>query len=221
MTKVVLLAVASASALQGQASALKPLLRLRGGLLNPVQLYTAALVSAPVATNVATASALSVVADGLAQTLTSQGSQAWDVSRTAWIAGWGAVVSGYVMSGWFALLSSLYPNARTSLWAFLRKLGTNQLVLSPGLNAGFFAFVVFTRSAPVAWMTATKWAELDEKLRADLLPTCMRSNVYWSCVQTLNFRVLPDSLTVLSTNVFFLFWTVYLCVVGNRKVPKT
>ena len=44
----------------------------------------------------------------------------------------------------------------------------------------------------------------------------MQGNLYWSCVQTLNFKVLPASLTVLSTNVFFLIWTAYLCIVANR-----
>ena len=45
----------------------------------------------------------------------------------------------------------------------------------------------------------------------------MNSNIFWSCVQTLNFRVLPDRLTVLSTNFFFVIWTTYLSIVGNRK----
>ena len=46
------------------------------------------------------------------------------------------------------------------------------------------------------------------------MATFMQGNLYWSCVQTLN-KVLPASLTV-STNVAFLIWTAYLCIVANR-----
>ena len=120
------------------------------------------------------------------------------------------------MSLWFGFLGSLFPGARTSLSQLGLKVLVNQLVLSPGLNAGFFAFVVLTRSPPVARMSAEKWASLADKLRSDLWPTFMRGNVYWSAVQLVNFKLLPASLTVLSTNVAFLFWTFYLCLVGNR-----
>ena len=91
-----------------------------------------------------------------------------------------------------------------------------QLFLSPGLNGGFFAFVIATRTPPVGRMTREKWQALRSKLARDLLPTCARSTIFWVCVQTLNFVVLPPSLTVISTNAFLLIWTVYLCLVGGR-----
>ena len=206
-----------------------PLLLLRGGAFsNPLASlgarYAGALAAAPLATNIATAGTLSIVADGIAQAVaearSSSESTSWDVSRSCWIVLWGTCISGFLMSRWFAFLAWLYPTARTSLAAFVLKLLTNQLFLSPGLNGGFFAFVIWTRQPPVARMTREKRKRLAAKLRADLLPTCLRSTLYWSCVQTLNFRVLPDHLGVVSTNVFFLFWTVYLCLIGNRSSAK-
>ena len=98
----------------------------------------------------------------------------------------------------------------------MKKVFVNQMVLSPGINAGFFAFVILTQVPPVARMSGANWSELKAKLKKDLWPTFMQGNLYWSCVQTLNFKVLPASLTVLSTNVAFLIWTAYLCIVANR-----
>ena len=199
-----------------------PMLVLRGGSLQhgPVahvaKAYASALATAPLATNVATAATLSVIADGIAQRSTSSSTSRWDHSRSAWQFLWGAVVSGYFLSFWFALLARLFPDARTSLAQLVGKVCTNQLFMSPGLNGGFFAFVIFTRTPPCARMTPDKWLVLKAKWATDLLPTCIRSTAYWSVVQTLNFRVLPASATVLSTNLFFLVWTVYLSIVGNR-----
>ena len=204
-----------------------PLLALRGGAFNPLlqaaAAYGNALASSPLSTNVATAATLSVISDGVAQRIaplkdTTDRPATWDVARSAWIFVWGAAVSGYVFYHWFGLLATLYPDARTSLRQLLLKVFTNQLVLSPCSNAGFFAFVILTRMRPYARMSAPKWAALRQKLRADLGATILRSNYYWTCVQLFNFRVLPARYTVLSTNLFFLLWTVYLCIVGNRAV---
>ena len=202
----------------------KPPMSARAGgivALNPVAAYSAALVAAPMATNVGTAAVISFTGDAIAQKLVPE-KKTWDWARLAWITlTWGPLVNGYLLGKWFGILGGWFPDARTSVTSFVLKLATNQAVLAPSLNAGFFAFVILTRSKPIARITASKWAEWVNKCKADLFATVMQSNVYWSCVQTLNFRVFPDSLTVISTNVFFLFWTVYLCVVGNRKVPKT
>ena len=192
------------------------LLALRGGVFNPLQAYGNALATAPLATNVATATALSVLADTIAQkvTMTDGDDGQWDYSRSRWQLVWGSVVSGLLMSKWFAFLGRLFPDARTSMLELVKKLFVNQLFLSPGLNAGFFAFVVLTRTVPVGWMTPEKWSTLKTKISSDLLTVCLRSNMYWSVVQTLNFRVLPPSATVLSTNLFFVIWTV--CVSRER-----
>ena len=110
------------------------------------------------------------MADGIAQSLTTSDGKPWDYQRSAWIIVWGTIVSGFAMSHWFKLLARLFPDARTSLPVFALKLATNQLVLSPGLNGCFFAFVIFTRQPPIARMTRDKLARLNSKLRTDLLP---------------------------------------------------
>ena len=169
--------------------AAEPVLALRGGFGNPLGIaaakYTAMLAAAPTATNVVTAGALSALSDGIAQSLTSEPEAPWDYQRSAWIVLWGTVVSGFGMSRWFRFLGSLFPDARTSLSAFALKLLTNQIVLSPGLNGCFFAFVILTRQAPVARMTREKWGALRSKLRTDLLP----------CGPAHRTRAVPPNLT--------------------------
>ena len=196
-------------------------LTLRGGF-DPLHAYANALTTSPLVTNVVTASALSVLADGIAQKISSSSDREamWDYARSRWQAVWGAFVSGFAMYHWFGFLGRLFPDARTNVLELAKKLFVNQLFLSPGLNAGFFAFVVLTRNQPSGWMNSEKWGLLKAKLSKDLLAVCMRSNVFWICVQTLNFAILPESLTVMSTNFFFVIWTVYLCLVSNRAAEK-
>ena len=227
MLLAVLLSVSAAhpaaSAARPTVSAARPavpktVLALRGGF-NPVtalpRAYGAALASSPMATNIVTAAGLAVAADAVAQKLTGDGAD-WDFARTFWMVPWGALVSGYAMVKWFTFLGGLFPDAATSAIELVKKVFVNQMVLSPGINAGFFAFVILTQVPPIARMSGANWSELKAKLKKDLWPTFMQGNLYWSCVQTLNFKVLPASLTVLSTNVAFLIWTAYLCIVANR-----
>ena len=62
-------------------------------------------------------------------------------------------------------------------------------------------------------MLVDKWAN-------DLLPTVVRSCMFWSVVQTLNFKLLPPKYGVLCTNAAFVVWTTYLSLVGNRVATK-
>jgi len=131
---------------------------------------------------------------------------------------WGAAFSGLANSLWFDFLGHCFPSARTSAVELAKKVAVNQLFMAPALNVAFFTFVILTRTEPVARMTRDKWAAFRAKCRADLVSTTQRGTVFWTCAQTLNFKVLPDRFTVLSTNLFALIWTVYLSMVGNRKV---
>ena len=40
--------------------------------------------------------------------------------------------------------------------------------------------------------------------------------MFWSIVQSINFRVIPLEYGVLFNNAAFVVWTVYLSLVGNR-----
>ena len=90
---------------------------------------------------------------------------------------------------WLQLLSRLFPNARTSAAQLVSKVFVNQLAMSPGLNGGFFAFVIWTRTAPRMRMNASKWSQLVDKYRRDLLPTIVRSCLFWSVVAVVLTRL--------------------------------
>ena len=81
----------------------------------------------------------------------------------------------------------------------------------------FFAFVILTRDPPILRFNAEKRREYGRKIRADLPATCLRSCVYWSIVQTFNFRLLPPKYTVIATSAAYLVWTVYLSLVANIR----
>ena len=63
-----------------------------------------------------------------------------------------------------------------------------------------------------------KYTLLKKKLQADLLPTIARSCVYWSIIHLYNFLILPTKYQLLYTNSAFLLWTTYLSLVGYRAV---
>ena len=212
------------------SNAVTVLLPLRGGgasLLNPLiavgKGYTDALITAPLATNMVTSATLAVLSDFISQKLASSSREddsTYDIPRSLWMIPYGAVISGYILYYWFGLLATLFPDARFSLLEMVKKLVVNQLVLSPALASFFFLFLIFTRTAPFVRMTGEKWAAYKKKMAADLLPTLVRGNIYWPVVQTINFQFLPPKLTVFWTNLCFVFWTTYLCLVGNRS-PTT
>ena len=196
---------------------------LRGGFGGALlESYTNLLAKAPLRTNMVTAACLAMTSDCTAQKLCADDGKAeacapYDYPRTAWIALWGSVVSGAMLQQWFVLLRYLFPLYKTSNWQLAGKVFVNQLVMSPGLNAGFFAFVILTRDPPVLRFNAEKRREYGRKIRADLPATCLRSCVYWSIVQTFNFRLLPPKYTVIATSAAYLVWTVYLSLIANIR----
>jgi len=200
-------------------ASLTDILSLRGGAMNLGALpavYGRALASAPLATKCTSAAAIAVAADTIAQSLTMSSREQWEWARVRWMVVWGALASGLANSLWFDLLARCFPDARGSAKELVKKVFVNQLVMAPALNVAFFMFVIWTRSPPFARMDSAKWSALRQKCHADFLSTTKRGTLFWTCAQTLNFKVLPPSLTVLSTNLFALLWTVYLSIVGNR-----
>ena len=89
-----------------------------------------------------TAACLAMTSDAVAQRLCVdteaqlEECAVYDYPRTAWIALWGSVVSGAMLQQWFVLLRYLFPLYKTSNWQLAGKVFVNQLVMSPGLNAG-------------------------------------------------------------------------------------
>ena len=106
--------------------------------------------------------------------------------------------------------------ARTECWV-LAGVAINFGTPSTQRSRRFFAFVILTRDPPVLRFNADKRKAYGKKLRADLPATCLRSCVYWSIVQTFNFRLLPPKYTVIATSAAYLVWTVYLSLVANIR----
>ena len=117
---------------------------LRGGFGGALlESYTNLLAKAPLRTNMVTAACLAMTSDAVAQRLCVDTEAkldecaVYDYPRTAWIALWGSVVSGAMLQQWFVLLRYLFPLYKTSNWQLAGKVFVNQLVMSPGLNAGW------------------------------------------------------------------------------------
>lgn len=206
--------------------------------------YRGLLATHPLKTNMATASILSITSDAIAQSmerrkLRQQGpglvlqpkAQAHavqpkaqvhavprhDYQRSLAMGFYGATVFGAFVCEWFKLLSWMCPTTPGDWGSILRKVGVNQLFMSPFLNALFFSWVTFTRN-PLSPLS-TKLTTLKSKLAQDLLPTILRSCVFWTIWNLGNFSKVGAKWQVVVTNVGFLSWTVYLSLVGYREVP--
>jgi len=128
---------------------------------------------------------------------------------------WGWLISGLLIHYWFVFLNGLFPAKGLTLVGALKKVGVNQVVMSPGLNSLFFAFTTYTRGDVDG---GQKLAFLKRKLAADLVPTIKRSCAYWGTIQLVNFLLIPPRFGVLYTNVGFLLWTTYISLVGYKKI---
>jgi hypothetical protein len=180
--------------------------------------YGSAMGAAPLATNAATSAALSMLSDRIAQRLDAKVTK-YDPERTACMAVWGTFIS-VVLRPWYIFLAWLFPCAASSTAQVIGKVAVNQLVIAPSFNGGFFAFAILTRELPRLRMTAEKRARLTAKLRAELLPTVIKSTAYWSVVQTLNFRYVNAAYAVVLTSVAMFLWTIYLSFIGFRRAKS-
>jgi len=195
-----------------------------------IDLYNGAMKSSPLKTNIATAAIVSLISDSITQKIeremakkalnksklsVSPPPHSYYRSLTMFV--YGGAVFGAFVTHWFRFLSKLFPlegDMRT-LAQLLKKVMFNQLFMSPGLNAFFFSFVIFTRNFECSFQT--KFEMLKRKLRNDLPPTLMRSFAYWTIVNTFIFSSVPSHLNVLGTNIGFLIWTCYLSFIGFKK----
>jgi len=200
-----------------------------------VEAYISLLATHPLKTNIATASALTMTSDAIAQSIelrkARQRSLALtpktqalavprhDFHRTLSMGFYGATVFGAFLSQWFKVLSRICPVTPGDWASIVRKVGVNQVVISPFLNALFFAWVTFTRN-PLNTTLGTKLSMLQQKLHQDLLSTYIRSCAFWVIFNLMNFGLVDAKWQVVVANVGFLAWTVYLSLVGYRAVKK-
>jgi len=199
-----------------------------------VEAYISLLATHPLKTNMATASALTMTSDAIAQSIERRNRQRslaltpktqalavprHDFHRTLSMGFYGATVLGAFVSQWFKVLSRICPVTPGDWASIVRKVGVNQVVISPFLNALFFAWVTFTRN-PLSTTLGTKLSMLQQKLNQDLLPTYIRSCAFWVIFNLMNFGLVDAKWQVVVANVGFLAWTVYLSLVGYRAVKK-
>lgn len=193
--------------------------------------YSACLVSHPMVTNVLTASALAVVADAVAQKIERSAEAKKNPSialhhsfyRSVCISLYGAAVFGYFVQFWYRFLDMIVPKTHgMNMAKIATKVAINQLCMSPTLNTLFFTFVTFTRDSSSS--LTEKIQSLKLKIEKDLVPTIINSCLYWGVVQSVNFGYIAlrfAKYQLLYTNLAFTVWTVYLSLIGYRKVGPT
>lgn len=188
--------------------------------LSPLVAYTTTLQKWPLATNIVTASMITVCSDSISQAIERFNNRGKAVcvhhswKRSLNMAVYGSAVSGAFIFNWFKFLDKLVPVPLT----FPRvcyKIFVNQFFMAPFLSSLFFAWVIFTRETS---SFQEKQRSLRKKLKSDLLPTIQKACVYWSILHLFNFSIVPKEFQVVYTSFGFLIWTTYLSIVGYRKV---
>ena len=212
----------------------------RGSRAALLEGYRGLLATHPLRTNMVTASILSVASDAIAQSVERRNAalvrkkqplhhqqqqqqqpqplQGHDFKRSLAMGVYGAGVFGAFVSEWFKILSRLVPVGPGDWKGVILKVGVNQFFMSPFLNTLFFSWVTFTRSSSSS--LSEKASTLKRKLNQDLKPTILRSLVYWSTWNLASFGIVPPKYLVVTTNLGFLLWTIYVSMVGYRTVQE-
>lgn len=187
--------------------------------------YSNCLKYYPKSTNIATASALAILSDSVAQSIERKTIRAktgvstkQSFHRSLVMGIYGACVYGYIMTIWYQFLNSIIPAEGMTTSLLLLKVFIHQLCTSPTLSSLFFGYIILTRdfTKPLH----EKYIQFQNKLKHDLLPTVKKATVYWGLFQIINFKIIPAMYSVLCTNIAFMIWTAYLSLVGFRKIPK-
>ena len=205
-------------------------------LLHGAQLYVRSLNQFPTTTNIVTASALCVVSDAISQsaerraasaastsTLTTAAAKPHSFYRSLCMSVYGAVVYGFVCMHWLRFLNTLVPQKNITPLLVVKKVMINQAIMSPFLNSLFFTWVSFTRDLSLS--LRERAAATQRKLAQDLVPTIVRSCVYWGIAQSVNFwyisRLFGVQWQLVYVNLSFVIWTSYLALVGYRAPPTS
>jgi len=185
-------------------------------------------------TNVATASILTVLSDGVAQGFDRsrqmaqqegdgvRGAEeekraALDVWRSCTMLGWGGVVNGGAVTLWLGFLEKIFPSQGQTLGRVVQKIVFNQACASPWLNGGFFGVATARNHNVASAAGREQWlAAWGSKIRQDLPSTVCWSFAVWAPAHFVNFLFVPPHLRVVYTNMVFFSWTVFLSYVGYR-----
>ena len=211
------------------AASARTLTRPKSALITPLRWYRVQMATRPALTNCATSALISVASDAVAQSIERRAMRSaagegvtaensvHSYRRSAAMASWGFLMTGFVVMHWFRFMNHLFPFQTLTPAKLLAKVATNQAVCSPVLNALFFGWVILTRESSSADAKLDRWRA---KLSADLAPTIARSLVFWSTTNLGIFWFLQPSWHVCGTSVAFFVWTTYVSLVGYRQVAK-
>lgn len=150
--------------------------------------------------------------------------ETFDLQRTLIAVGWNTVLFTPVFLVWFRRLDRMFPGGSTL--AALKKVCTNQLVITVPINAGFLAYTTSVEAltrAPgglrrkIEEFDAAKVAERVElQFQSDLPGIFKRSCQFWFPVNFLNFLLVPATHRVLPTIFASTCWSVYLSLAAHK-----
>jgi Mpv17 / PMP22 family len=163
--------------------------------------YLRALETNPVRTKALTSSAISAVADTVAQKFEGRTWADHDWKRTGFFAAWGLAISGPVGHGWYRAMERMIPG--TAFSAVAKKVALDQLVMGPPMLAAFLG----AHSMVVEEKT---FGEAVQRIKDDFLPTKGLSMAFWPGFHMLNFKYVPFHLRIPAGNVAGLGWTAFM-----------
>ena len=168
-------------------------------------MYAHALRAHPRATKSATAAAIALLGDGLAQ---RAGGGEYDARRAASFVAWAAGTTPFIHS-WYALLQRDTASP-------LRRALADQLAWAPPSTA---AFLFWTGSTAAAAPPGAALAQGADRVRAALPATLLANWAVWGPAQLVNFRFIPVPYQILFTNCLGLGWGAALSTLGNARTP--
>ncbi len=187
--------------------ATKRLIELRGGGVNLLASYTAALNAAPILTKSLTAGCIFTASDVAAQSI-APSDTGRDWTRTAVSGLVGLLYFGPAAHAWYEVVVGWFPDR--TIRSTLTKAALGQMAFGPVFTCVFFAATLLSTRG---LQGLGQWPA---KVRQDLLPTQLAGCGYWPFVDLISFSVVPLIYIPLFVNFCSFIWTIFLSLKANR-----
>eukprot|EP00775_Hariotina_reticulata_P005743 gene5743-5983_t len=127
-----------------------------------------------------------------------------DLSRTARLVGFSALVGTPVAFVWFGLLDQfVLPADPTNPLAVFTKVALDQVFMAPCMTSLFFA--------AMAWLEGChRKDEVLQTVQAKLKPTLLANWTVWPLAHVINFALVPPAQRILYINVINIAWTAFM-----------
>ncbi|GAB4819299.1 hypothetical protein N2152v2_006345 [Parachlorella kessleri] len=177
------------------------------------QAYLRSLETQPLATKSATAFAMTVLSDGVAQVLGGVAAfSVWRCVRMGLYSASVGAVSGHYWHKW--LDANVDPQHPISAKAVGGKVALDQLVFTPIMTLAFFAFLKAAEGQPHMILPF---------IHDKYLSTLLAGYAVWPAVNIITFRFIPQDLRILFGSAVGLVWGTYIsmsCVNGAGTCPE-